>query len=147
VPNAVKRCPQVPPAYLLLHWRELRSRRGTLTVSLRRRSGLHRPVALLAVAIYSQPQVKTKADYLVAGRSLPAFVILFAYIGITSYQFRAAATCCTSSFSRGYFDLLQTLPRNSALGLSGRFWVANVSELFERLVVLRCVCLAAPIFA
>lgn len=33
-------------------------------------------VALLAVAIYRTTQVKTKADYLVAGRSLPAFVLV-----------------------------------------------------------------------
>jgi SSS family solute:Na+ symporter len=33
-------------------------------------------VALLAVAIYRTFQVKTKADYLVAGRSLPAVVLV-----------------------------------------------------------------------
>src|ERR1035438_4786945 len=33
-------------------------------------------VALLAVALYRTSQVKTKADYLVAGRSLPAFVLV-----------------------------------------------------------------------
>jgi Na+/proline symporter len=70
-------------------------------------------VALLAVAIYRTTQVKTKADYLVAGRSLPAFVILFAYIGITSYQFKGGGNVLHLIFSRGYFDLLQTLPRNS----------------------------------
>ena len=31
-------------------------------------------VVLLAVAIYRTSRVKTKADYLVAGRSLPAIV-------------------------------------------------------------------------
>jgi SSS family solute:Na+ symporter/sodium/proline symporter len=33
-------------------------------------------VALLSVALYRSSQVKTKADYLVAGRSLPAFVLV-----------------------------------------------------------------------
>src|SRR6201992_2500407 len=33
-------------------------------------------IALLAVAIYRTSQVKTKADYLVAGRSLPAIVLV-----------------------------------------------------------------------
>jgi SSS family solute:Na+ symporter/sodium/proline symporter len=33
-------------------------------------------VVLLAVALYRSSQVKTKADYLVAGRSLPAFVLV-----------------------------------------------------------------------
>jgi SSS family solute:Na+ symporter len=33
-------------------------------------------VVLLSVAIYRSSQVKTKADYLVAGRSLPAFVLV-----------------------------------------------------------------------
>ena len=33
-------------------------------------------VVLLAVALYRTSQVKTKADYLVAGRSLPAFVLV-----------------------------------------------------------------------
>src|ERR1035437_5356005 len=67
-------------------------------------------VVLLAVALYRTSQVKTKADYLVAGRSLPAVVLvltlltswigagsLFAgaenaykngFAAITSYQFR-----------------------------------------------------------
>src|ERR1700721_3765183 len=34
------------------------------------------PTALLAVAVYRAIGVKTKADYLVAGRSLPAFVLV-----------------------------------------------------------------------
>ena len=33
-------------------------------------------VVLLAVALYRSSQVKTKADYLVAGRSLPAVVLV-----------------------------------------------------------------------
>src|ERR1035437_6956343 len=33
-------------------------------------------VVLLAVALYRTSQVKTKADYLVAGRSLPAVVLV-----------------------------------------------------------------------
>ena len=33
-------------------------------------------VVLLAVAVYRTSRVKTKADYLVAGRSLPAFVLV-----------------------------------------------------------------------
>ena len=33
-------------------------------------------VTLLAVALYRTSQVKTKADYLVAGRSLPAIVLV-----------------------------------------------------------------------
>jgi len=33
-------------------------------------------VALLAVALYRTSRVKTKADYLVAGRSLPAIVLV-----------------------------------------------------------------------
>ena len=33
-------------------------------------------VALLAVALYRTSRVKTKADYLVAGRSLPAVVLV-----------------------------------------------------------------------
>ena len=34
-------------------------------------------VALMAVALYRTSRVKTKADYLVAGRSLPAVVLVF----------------------------------------------------------------------
>src|SRR6202166_297763 len=145
---------------------------------------------LMGVSLYRTSQVKTKADYLVAGRSLPAAVlvltlltswigagslfagaenaykngfaalwlpaggwlgllliyfiaprarrfakftlpdllearynqtarvlgtiaILFAYIGITSYQFKGGGNVLHLIFSRGYFDLLQTLPRNS----------------------------------
>src|ERR1039458_8607124 len=33
-------------------------------------------IALLSVAVYRTSQVKTKADYLVAGRSLPAVVLV-----------------------------------------------------------------------
>ena len=34
-------------------------------------------ITLLAVSIGRLSKVKTKADYLVAGRSLPAFVLIF----------------------------------------------------------------------
>ena len=48
-------------------------------------------VVLLAVALYRTSQVKTKADYLVAGRSLPAFVLVLTLL--TSWIGAGIAVC------------------------------------------------------
>ncbi len=48
-------------------------------------------IALLAVAVYRTSQVKTKADYLVAGRSLPAVVLVLTLL--TSWIGAGSAVC------------------------------------------------------
>src|ERR1700746_3264460 len=61
---------------------------------------------LLGVAIYRTSRVKTKADYLVAGRSLPAFVLVFtllsSWIGSGSLLGGAG-----NSYNRGFVALWQ----------------------------------------
>src|SRR6266704_4781384 len=72
-------------------------------------------VVLLAVALYRTSRVKTKADYLVAGRSLPAFVLvltlLTSWIGAGSL-FAGAENAYKNGFAAlwqpagGWFGLL-----------------------------------------
>ena len=60
-------------------------------------------LVLLSVALYRTSRVKTKADYLVAGRSLPAFVLvltlLTSWIGAGSL-FAGAETPTRTSLPR-----------------------------------------------
>ena len=47
-------------------------------------------LVLLTVAIYRTTRVKTKTDYLVAGRSLPAFVLVGRLTDLTDTQVQDA---------------------------------------------------------
>jgi Na+/proline symporter len=59
-------------------------------------------VALLAVALYRRSQLKTKADYLAAGRSLPAIVVvlilLISWIG-AGWLFAGAENAYRNGFA------------------------------------------------
>ena len=78
-------------------------------------------VALLAVAIYRTSRVKTKADYLVAGRTLPAFVLvltlLTSWIGAGSL-FAGAE----NAYRNGFAALWQ--PAGGWLGLLLIYFIA-----------------------
>ncbi|MGB8259035.1 MAG: sodium:solute symporter family protein [Terracidiphilus sp.] len=84
-------------------------------------------VALLAVAIYRTTQVKTKADYLVAGRSLPAFVLvltlLTSWIGAGSL-FAGAE----NAYKNGFAALWQ--PAGGWLGLLLIYFIAPRARRF-----------------
>jgi solute:Na+ symporter, SSS family len=86
-------------------------------------------VALLAVAIYRTSQVKTKADYLVAGRSLPAFVLvltlLTSWIGAGSL-FAGAE----NAYKNGFAALW--LPAGGWLGLLLIYFIAPRARKFAQ---------------
>jgi SSS family solute:Na+ symporter/sodium/proline symporter len=86
-------------------------------------------VALLAVAIYRTSQVKTKADYLVAGRSLPALVLvltlLTSWIGAGSL-FAGAE----NAFKNGFAALWQ--PAGGWLGLLLIYFIAPRARKFAQ---------------
>jgi SSS family solute:Na+ symporter len=65
-------------------------------------------IVVLAVALYRTSQVKTKADYLVAGRSLPAVVLVLTLL--TSWIGAGIALC------RGGERLQERLCRAVAAG-------------------------------
>ena len=86
-------------------------------------------VALLAVAIYRTSQVKTKADYLVAGRSLPALVLvltlLTSWIGAGSL-FAGAE----NAYRNGFAALWQ--PAGGWLGLVLIYFIAPRARKFAQ---------------
>jgi SSS family solute:Na+ symporter/sodium/proline symporter len=86
-------------------------------------------VALLAVAIYRTSQVKTKADYLVAGRSLPALVLvltlLTSWIGAGSL-FAGAE----NAYRNGFAALWQ--PAGGWLGLLLIYFIAPRARKFAQ---------------
>ena len=86
-------------------------------------------VALLAVALYRTSQVKTKADYLVAGRSLPAFVLvltlLTSWIGAGSL-FAGAE----NAYRYGFAALWQ--PAGGWLGLLLIYFIAPRARKFAQ---------------
>lgn len=85
--------------------------------------------ALLAVAIYRSTRVKTKADYLVAGRSLPAFVLvltlLTSWIGAGSL-FAGAE----NAYKNGFAALW--LPAGGWLGLLLIYFIAPRARKFAQ---------------
>jgi SSS family solute:Na+ symporter/sodium/proline symporter len=86
-------------------------------------------VALLAVALYRTTQVKTKADYLVAGRSLPAAVLvltlLTSWIGAGSL-FAGAE----NAYKNGFAALWQ--PAGGWLGLLLIYFIAPRARKFAQ---------------
>jgi SSS family solute:Na+ symporter/sodium/proline symporter len=86
-------------------------------------------VALLAVAVYRTYQVKTKADYLVAGRSLPAAVLvltlLTSWIGAGSL-FAGAE----NAYKNGFAALWQ--PAGGWLGLLLIYFIAPRARKFAQ---------------
>jgi len=86
-------------------------------------------IALLAVAIYRTSQVKTKADYLVAGRSLPALVLvltlLTSWIGAGSL-FAGAE----NAYKNGFAALWQ--PAGGWLGLLLIYFIAPRARKFAQ---------------
>ena len=86
-------------------------------------------IALLAVAIYQTSRVKTKADYLVAGRSLPAFVLvltlLTSWIGAGSL-FAGAE----NAYRNGFAALWQ--PAGGWLGLLLIYFIAPRARKFAQ---------------
>ena len=86
-------------------------------------------VALLAVAMYRTSQVKTKADYLVAGRSLPALVLvltlLTSWIGAGSL-FAGAE----NAYKNGFAALWQ--PAGGWLGLLLIYFIAPRARKFAQ---------------
>jgi SSS family solute:Na+ symporter/sodium/proline symporter len=86
-------------------------------------------VSLLAVAIYRTSQVKTKADYLVAGRSLPALVLvltlLTSWIGAGSL-FAGAE----NAYKNGFAALWQ--PAGGWLGLLLIYFIAPRARKFAQ---------------
>ena len=86
-------------------------------------------VGLLAVAIYRTTRVKTKADYLVAGRSLPAFVLvltlLTSWIGAGSL-FAGAE----NAYKNGFAALWQ--PAGGWLGLLLIYFIAPRARKFAQ---------------
>jgi SSS family solute:Na+ symporter/sodium/proline symporter len=86
-------------------------------------------VALLAVAVYRTSQVKTKADYLVAGRSLPAVVLvltlLTSWIGAGSL-FAGAE----NAYKNGFAALWQ--PAGGWLGLLLIYFIAPRARKFAQ---------------
>jgi len=85
--------------------------------------------ALLSVALYRTSQVKTKADYLVAGRSLPAFVLvltlLTSWIGAGSL-FAGAE----NAYRNGFAALWQ--PAGGWLGLLLIYFIAPRARKFAQ---------------
>ncbi len=86
-------------------------------------------VTLLAVALYRTSQVKTKADYLVAGRSLPALVLvltlLTSWIGAGSL-FAGAE----NAYKNGFAALWQ--PAGGWLGLLLIYFIAPRARRFAK---------------
>jgi SSS family solute:Na+ symporter len=86
-------------------------------------------IALLAVALYRTSQVKTKADYLVAGRSLPAVVLvltlLTSWIGAGSL-FAGAE----NAYKNGFAALWQ--PAGGWLGLLLIYFIAPRARKFAQ---------------
>ena len=86
-------------------------------------------IALLAVALYQTSQVKTKADYLVAGRSLPAAVLvltlLTSWIGAGSL-FAGAE----NAYRNGFAALWQ--PAGGWLGLLLIYFIAPRARKFAQ---------------
>src|SRR3954452_15689765 len=86
-------------------------------------------IALLTVAIYRTSRVKTKADYLVAGRSLPAFVLvltlLTSWIGAGSL-FAGAE----NAYKNGFAALWQ--PAGGWLGLLLIYFIAPRARKFAQ---------------
>ena len=86
-------------------------------------------IALLAVAVYQAIGVKTKADYLVAGRSLPAFVLvltlLTSWIGAGSL-FAGAE----NAYKNGFAALWQ--PAGGWLGLLLIYFIAPRARKFAQ---------------
>ena len=86
-------------------------------------------VVLLAVALYRTTQVKTKADYLVAGRSLPAIVLvltlLTSWIGAGSL-FAGAE----NAYNNGFAALWQ--PAGGWLGLLLIYFIAPRARKFAQ---------------
>jgi SSS family solute:Na+ symporter/sodium/proline symporter len=86
-------------------------------------------VALMSVALYRTSQVKTKADYLVAGRSLPAFVLvltlLTSWIGAGSL-FAGAE----NAYRNGFAALWQ--PAGGWLGLLLIYFIAPRARKFAQ---------------
>ncbi len=86
-------------------------------------------VALLSVALYRTSQVKTKADYLVAGRSLPAIVLvltlLTSWIGAGSL-FAGAE----NAYKNGFAALWQ--PAGGWLGLLLIYFIAPRARKFAQ---------------
>jgi SSS family solute:Na+ symporter/sodium/proline symporter len=89
-------------------------------------------IALLAVAIYRTSQVRTKADYLVAGRSLPAMVLvltlLTSWIGAGSL-FAGAE----NAYKNGFAALWQ--PAGGWLGLLLIYFIAPRARKFAQITL------------
>jgi SSS family solute:Na+ symporter len=86
-------------------------------------------VALLAVAIYRTSQVKTKADYLVAGRSLPAFVLVLTLL--TSWIGAGSLFAGAENAYRNGFAALW-LPAGGWLGLLLIYFIAPRARKFAQ---------------
>ncbi len=89
-------------------------------------------VVLLAVAVYRTSRVKTKADYLVAGRSLPAFVLvltlLTSWIGAGSL-FAGAE----NAYKNGFAALWQ--PAGGWFGLLLIYFIAPRARKFAQITL------------
>ncbi len=86
-------------------------------------------VALLAVALYRTLQVKTKADYLVAGRSLPAIVLVLTLL--TSWIGAGSLFAGAENAYRNGFAALW-LPAGGWLGLVLIYFIAPRARRFAQ---------------
>src|ERR1700722_3648587 len=86
-------------------------------------------VALLAVAIYRTTRVKTKADYLVAGRSLPAFVLVLTLL--TSWIGAGSLFAGAENAYRNGFAALW-LPAGGWVGLLLIYFIAPRARKFAQ---------------
>jgi SSS family solute:Na+ symporter/sodium/proline symporter len=86
-------------------------------------------VALLAVALYRTSRVKTKADYLVAGRSLPAVVLVFTLL--TSWNGAGSLFAgAENAYRNGFAALWQ--PAGGWLGLLLIYFIAPRARKFAQ---------------
>ena len=86
-------------------------------------------VALLAVALYRTSQVKTKADYLVAGRSLPALVLVLTLL--TSWIGAGSLFAGAENAYRNGFAALW-MPAGGWLGLLLIYFIAPRARKFAQ---------------
>jgi len=86
-------------------------------------------VALLSVALYRSSQVKSKADYLVAGRSLPAFVLVLTLL--TSWIGAGSLFAGAENAYRNGFAALW-MPAGGWLGLLLIYFIAPRARRFAQ---------------
>lgn len=89
-------------------------------------------LALLSVSLFRLSKVKTKADYLVAGRSLPAFVLVFTLLSswIGSGSLFAGAE---NAYRNGFAALWQ--PAGGWLGLLLIYFIAPRARKFAQFTI------------